>query len=319
MKLPTNFLAILLLGALLTFFSACNYDETMISPDPKGSFTDEAAMKLMIETDEEINSFEPNYDEDDFLDFGLGKISTTVYPIRVKHKMFLVNKTVNILEEGDSATALITKEFDGKLFILASYTEFEKGDSIIIDTLIEKNFSTTMTRYVILERKNDTDTPDSNWYIAAVSLPEGGTLNSGINIQKITVTFSNGDTLAITSPNEYFLERRPGKTRRIPQMLRNRDVSVRVEILSPYPDADIVTLTYGALRHARHFRSKKLFELVSEKFDGQNYIRIYKQTYRTHERPGPRHAIITALAYQSVHDDAAEVVENTWGIPYVVH
>ncbi len=314
-KLANSFL-ILLFGSF--FFFGCQSEETIIDPTNSGSATDQEALNKIIQNDELILSFEPNYNEEDAMDLGLAKVNTEIFPVRVGQRMILTDMNIEYVFDADSAIGTITKYFDGILRIAASYEEWEPGDSAIVDTVIEKEFSTVMTRKVIFQKVGNTIFPDSNWVIKALSLPAGGTTASGVEITKVIVEMPNEDLLEITEPNEYYMYRRPGFRNQVPVIPRFREVNVQVEVTSAYADSDFVSLTYGAMFAHNNRRAKKLFHLVSEEFDGSVYHRVYEATWRTGEWPGFKHAIINVLPYQAIKELEGAVEENTWGIPYIV-
>ena len=316
MKKITNGILILLFGSFMFF--GCQSEDTIINPTNNGSATDEEALSKIIESDEQILSFEPNYNEEDAMDIGLAKVNTEIFPVRVGQRMTLVDMNVEYEFDADSAIGTITKYFDGVLRIAASYEEWEPGDTAVVDTIIEKEFSTVMTRKVIFQKIGNSIFPDSNWVIKALSLPAGGTTASGVEITKVTVEMPDGEFLEITEPNEYYLYRRPGYRNQVPVIPRFRDVNVQVEVTSAYADSDFVSLTYGAMFAHNNRRAKKLFHLVSEEFDGTVYNRVYETTWRTAQWPGFKHAIINVLPYQAIKELEGGVEENTWGIPYIV-
>ena len=59
--------------------------------------------------------------------------------------MKLVNRNLNITFEGDTAYGVLTKTFDGTLFIKGSYDPNATNP----DTLIKKVFSATVTRNIV--------------------------------------------------------------------------------------------------------------------------------------------------------------------------
>ena len=309
-------------AVLFAFFTfglfGCKSDNTILDPGNTGSQTDEQALLKLTDNDESLESFEPNYNEENAMDFGLGKTSTQIYPLRVGQRMFLVDRSMDVTFDGDSAIGLLTKNFSGTLYIAGSYTPADSNGHNTIDTVLQKQFSTTVTRKIIFEKRANTALPDSNWKIKAISLPEGGTLNPAVEIASVSIFYPSGDSMLITEPNEYFLYRGPGFRHQIPVLHRFRDVRVVVEVNSAYADTDYVTLTYGAMRSNRLHRSKKRFELVSSTFDGTTYHKTYEGTWKTLQFPGWKHAIINIIPFQAVNDDSAPVEENTWGIPYIV-
>lgn len=308
-------LTLLLAGIIL--LSACKNEDSLVGIDDQTA--DKDALLKLVDEDDAVQSFEPNYNEEDAMDF-LGKTNTLIYPVKVGQRMKLVSRSLDVTFEGDSAIGVLTKVFEGKLIIAASYDEFTWGDSNIVDTVIIKDFSTTVTRNILFVKVANTEDPCKNWRIRAISLPEGGTLTGNINITRVTMILPDGVEMEITDPNNYYLGKEPGMwpRRMLPTMNWNQEIVVRVEVASAYPDTDFVTLTYGAFRGGEHHRAKRRFELVSQDFDGTYYNRVFEQTWRTRQYPGWKHAIINAVPYQTVKDDAAPVEENTWGIPYRV-
>lgn len=304
---------IILVFAMASFFVGCQDDMTVQTTDDPT--TDQEALERLVSEDSVLTSFEPNYNEGGEMDI-LQKTNTEIYPFRVGHKMRLVNRNVNINISGDTAYGLITNTFEGILYIKGSYDPNATNP----DTLITKPFTSVVTRNIVFVKIANTPRPLHNWKIAAISLPEGGTQSSNINITKLTAFLPNGDTLEINSPNDYYLVRHWGfwwRWHHIPVIPKNQDVILRVELTSAYADTDFVTLTYGANRFGMH-RAKKKFELISSTQNGNVFNKVYEQTYRTHQYVGYYHAVINAMPKQVVFDDAAPVEMESWGIPYFV-
>ncbi len=321
MKTNKSILTTLLTLFLLSFlFFGCNQENSIV--DPNNTNDEIETLKKIAEEDELIQSFEANYNEDEAMGFVFGKISTEIFPVKVGQRMRPINFDFNATIEGDSAYGTITRTFEGMLFIIASYD----SNASFFDTnlvLIQKPFTTTITRNVIFQRIGNSDNPLDNWKLVAVSLPEGGTLTDNISIKSMTVYLENGDSIYVDSPNDYYLSREPGLRHLIPIFGPSKDVRVKVEIASVYPDPDFVTLTWGAWKdrmlgiRAKH-RTKKKFELVSEEFDGTFYNRVYEGNWKVNPFPGVRHAVVNAFPRVVIYDDEAPVESNSWGMPYVV-
>ncbi len=306
------FLPLLFLG-FLTFFIGCQDEMTVQSGEE--ITTDRQALEKLVEEDSVLVSFEPNYNEDGEMDI-LGKINTEIYPFRVGHKMRVVNRSITIDFQGDTAYGHVMTTFEGVLFIKGSYDPNATNP----DTLITKPFTSVVTRNVVFVKIANTDFPRRNWKIAAISLPEGGTQSPNMDITKFTAFLPNGDTLVINSPNDYYLVRSWNfwwRWHHIPVIGRGEDVLLRVELTSAYADTDFVTLTYGADRFGMH-RSKKKFELISSTQNGNIYEKVYEQSFTTHQFPGFYHAIINGMPKQVVFDDSTPVEMESWGIPYFV-
>ena len=303
----------LMLLAVLAFFAGCQDEMTVEPGDPGEPTTDLGAMEKLADQDSSLSSFEANYNEDGLMDF-LGKTEEAIYPFRVGHRMRLVSKNLNIEFISDTiAIGTMTKTFEGVLFIAVSYDSTASQ----ADTVIQKPFTSVITRKIIFKKIANTPFPFRNWIIVAISLPEGGTHSPNIDLTKLTVFLPNGDTIVVESPNEYFLRIWDGWWRRVPILRRGESVLLRVELFSAYEEEDFVTLTYGANRHGHH-RAKKLFELVSSTPVDDGFEKVYEQTYTTHQFPGHYHAVINAMPRQVIFDDAAPVEAEAWGIPYIV-
>jgi hypothetical protein len=312
-KFVKKFFLPMLLLAFLTFFVGCQDDMTVQSEDD--ITTDQQALEKLADEDSVLMSFEPSYNEEGEMEI-LGKTNTEFYPFRVGHKMRLVNRTITIDFQGDTAYGHVTSTFEGVLYIKGSYDPNAPNP----DTLITKAFTSVVTRNVVFIKIANTEFPRRNWRIAAISLPEGGTQSSNIDITKFTAFLPNGDTLVINSPNDYYLVRQWGfwwRWHHVPVINRGEDVLLRVELTSAYADTDFVTLTFGGDRNGLH-RAKRKFELISSTPNGNVYEKVYEQTFRTHQFPGFFHAIINGMPKQVVYDDSTPVEMESWGVPYFV-
>jgi hypothetical protein len=302
---------------ILIFMIGCQ--ESVNDPGQTEINSDKEALQKIADEDSSIASFEPNYNEEEAMDvLGLGKVQTEIYPLRVGHKVRLVNRDFNVDIVGDTAYATSTRTYEGVLYISATYTSGET----VPDTVIEKPFTSIITRNIIFVRVDSTIFPYRNWKIAAISLPEGGVLSSNIDIKKLTLFLPDGETLVINSPNDYYLTRNNigwvhGWLRNFPLVPRGDSVLVQVELFSAYADTDFVTLTYGADKMGHH-RAKRRFGLVSSVPSGNGYERVYEQTFRTNQWPGFYHAIVNAFPKQVIYDDSTPVENEIWGVPYFV-
>ena len=302
----------LMLLAVLAFFAGCQDEMTVEPGDPGEPTTDQGALEKLVDQDSSLTSFEANYNEDGLLDY-LGKTDEEIFPFRVWHRMRLVSKNLNIEFQDTIAFGTLTKTFEGVLFIAVSYDPNASEP----DTVIEKPFTSVITRNLIFKKIANTDHPFRNWILVAISLPEGGTQSPNIDITKLTVFLPDGDTIVIESPNEYFLRRWDRWWRQIPIIRRGESVLLRVELFSAYEEEDFVSLTYGANRHGHH-RAKKLFELISSTPRDDGFEKVYEQTFTAHQFPGHYHAIINAMPRQVIFDDSTPVEAEAWGIPYII-
>ena len=297
---------------MLALFVRCQ-DEMVVDPDDTDPTTDREALEKIANEDSSLTSFDYNYDEEGVMEF-FGKVNAEIYPFRVGQKMRLINRTLSIDFQDTIAYGTLTKTFEGLLLIAASYD----SNASEPDTLLKKPYTAVITQNLIFKRINNTPYPRKNWILAAVSLPEGGTQSPNIDIMKTTIFLSNGDTLVIDSPNDYYLRRGWGWWHNIPFLGHGDSTTIRVELYSAYEEDDFVSLTWGANRWIKH-RVKKLFDLVSSTPNGTGYDKVYEQTFTTHQWPGFYHAIINALPKQVIVDDFTPVETESWGIPYFVH
>ncbi len=332
---------------LFIVFAGCQESPLDASLDAQ---TDYEAYLQLIAADSSLASFEPNYNEDGAMEF-LGKVNTPIFPFRVGHHVKLVNRVLTTETINDTTFGTLTSTFEGTLIIAASFT----AESDKPDTLIRKPFTSVVTRKIIFARIARTNRPLLNWKIAAISLPEGGTLTDNIQITKLTLTYEDGEQVVITSPNDYFLVRhhldirghggdhggqggngggnpgnggdghigaglrfRLGFMFGMPQVNPGEEVKLTLEVTSAYADSDFVTLTYNG-RHGGTDRSKKKFNLISSQQSGNVYLKVYEQTYVTNNHPGFFHAVINVMPSQAVLDDASSVEAKMWGVPYEVH
>ena len=295
----------------------CNQENSIVQPNTPTN--DKEALQKVVDSDEVIQSFEPNYNEDQAMQFIFGKVSAEIFPVKVGQRMRRINREFNATVEGDSAFGTLKTTFEGMLYIIAAYDSASANPFDTSLTLIQKPFTTTVTRNIIFKKRDSLNSLMNGWKIVAVSLPEGGTLTDNISIKSMTVFLPNGDTLNVTSPNDYYLSRGEKLRHLIPIFDRFEPVKVQVEVSSVYQDPDFVTLTYGGVfkTHGLH-RAKRKFEMVSEEFDGTFYNRVYEGTWRVNQFPGIKHAIVNAFPRLVIFDDQAPVESNSWGMPYIV-
>ncbi len=306
-----------LFGVSIIFFAGCK--NSPVEPSSSTTTSDQQAMTQLIANDSSLNSFYANYNEGQAMSF-MGKTNAAIYPLKVGQQVHLVNRNIDFSTVGDSTYAKVTNTYEGVLYIAATYTAGQDT----ADTLIQKPFTSVITRNVILVKVKAISTPRDtlhNWRIAAISLASGGVLSPNINIEKVTFFFPDGDTLMVSDPGSYYIDTywgwRKSWCRRLPIISQARPIKVDVELYSAYSDSDFVTLTYGGNLLGMH-RAKKKFVLISSTPSGTGYDKVYEQTYESYQWPGFYHAIINAFPHQVIYDDSASVETSTWGIPYFV-
>ena len=300
--------------SLIIFFIGCQ--ESVVDPQDTEPTTDREALQKIADEDSSLQSFDEAFNEEDLMDYGMGKLQAEIFPLKVGHRVHLVSRNLEIDIQGDTAYATLTKNYEGVLFIAASYD----SGATTPDTVIQKPFMAVVTRNLIFVKVAHTNRPLRNWRLAAVSLPEGGVLSDNIDIMKLTIFLPNGDTIVVESPNDYYLQRHHGWLhwwRNIPVVPQHDSVLVRVELFSAYEEEDFVTVTFGKNRFGG-VRFKRKFELVSSVQVSGGYEKVYEQTFRTFGFPGFFHAVINAFPRQVIFDDSTPVESSMWGIPYFV-
>jgi len=313
------------LMAAFAFVTGCKNSPT--GPSANTS-SDATAMQNIAENDSSVTAFDANYNESQAISY-MGKTSAAITPIKVWQTVRVVNKNFTYNVVGDSSYATFTRNFEGVLYISAVSNLSDK------DTVISKPFTSSITLNLIFVRVGKSNNPTFNWRLAAFSLPEGGTASSNISITNITALLASGDTLSVSSPNDYYIDRNVGEKveahgmggmrgfggmgwwRGIPMIGKNSPVTVEVTVFSAYADTDFVTITHGGGFSGLQPEKLRL-TLVSSTQSGSGFIKVYQGTYITHNWAGFHHAVVNAFPKQVIFDDSSAVEISTWGIPYFI-
>ncbi len=340
MKLNKNFAMIpVIIIAALAFFSACKDPVGVEEPNQNTSAEARAFMKI-AENSPSLNSFTPNYSEEEAM--ALSKAEQDFNPIKVWQKFKLTSKNLTLEKDSTTAIGTFTQNFDGTLFIAGSFQKETMGVSSPIDTVIEKPFSTTITRMIKFDRIDNTGNDTLDWKVTGISLPAGGTAGDDINIVKITLTAHDGSEVVIDNPNTFFFDVGKDKNydfdrdkenfvnfgfgvgnkvkfwkKLFTWYRKNQYVKLSVEILSNSPDPDMLTITHGASMNGKH-KSKEKFDLVSSIQEGNSYRKVYERNWKTDSNAGRKHIVINALPRISIYDSESAVIEKTWGVPYKI-
>lgn len=347
MKWRINFSIGAALAAVMVFTFGCK--DTSSDPWSGSNSSNQAFMKV-TEKSASVNSFKPNYNEEQAMTLA-GTLGKDLYPIKIGQQMKLTNQSLTLVKDSTTATGTLVQKYDGTLIIVGSFQQPTIGINQHADTTIQKQFSTTITRMVKFQRIANTGNDTTDWKVAAVSLPNGGTDSSSVQITKITLTAQDGSTLVIDDPNAYFFnvgsdkesdnegdddndyneyhdgttmaygvnfgEHGHGWGKLLTWYKKNQHVKMSVEILSTSSDPDFLTITYGAKNNG-NFRTKKKFDLVSSTLQGSYYQKVYEINWNTHSDHGRKHAVINVMPRSVVYDTNTSVQERSWGIPYRV-
>ncbi len=309
--LRVKFFSLILFASVL-WFSGCK-DETT---SPETYDTDAVALQALALEDSSNSSFEAAFNDSDPMNF-LGKTATDVFPIRIGRRITSVSRTFSQTILSDTAYVTVNYNFAGNFFLVASYDSSAIGDTTKIDTVIVKPFTSVATRKLIFVRVNSTRNPRINWKLVAVSLPEGGTVTSNLQIQKLSIYLPSGDSIVVTSPNDYYLSKFAGVRKLIPVVTRGLQVRVKLDVFSTYAEDDIVVLTYGANSFGR-FKEKRILTLVSSTPALNGYNKVYEQTFRPLQLGGLYHALVDVMSRGSIYTDNRPFENKVWGFPYYV-
>ncbi len=240
--------------------------------------------------------------------------------INRRFKRTIVIRRVN----EDTAKVFVERVLEGKFVI------FEKlnADSTDPDTLavFRKPLRHIVRRSAIFVRRQNVDTAATDdarghWRIYSVSLGEGESPNSTIDIADVTVSRENGESVVYTDPlqtqlvlREDLLRFVPGEIIKVKVRLSN---STSNPVVLPQSAAtETLLLHFGA--NPRH-HGRKRFHFVGVDDEGLN---VYEGKWVVRQRPHHvYHAIVDAIDNGTIYDNDADAFpynSTTWGIPYIV-
>ncbi|PKL83094.1 MAG: hypothetical protein CVV24_06755 [Ignavibacteriae bacterium HGW-Ignavibacteriae-3] len=203
-RINSYLLSFSLIVVLLFIANGCNKNDGLVDPAQEKNLN--TVLQKITDTDESVNSFTPNYNEGQAMGF-LGVLGRTIYPLRIGQVINLVDRSLTIKYETETATGTLIEKFDGVLIISGSFNQPDPAKPSVIDTVIRKPLSTVVTRLIKYTKISSTGDNNLDWKIAGVSLPAGGTETSGVVISKLILVTQDGKTLEITNPNEFFFDR----------------------------------------------------------------------------------------------------------------
>jgi hypothetical protein len=304
-------------GGLMMYVFGCSEKNNQIVDPQASSSANMSSISAVITSDDFFLTEEPNLEDGQAMpaEYGslLGKTDSAIFPIRFGKKIDKVDRNTTYDQQSDSVViATTTRTITGKFIIAGSYTNSGKS----IDTVIRKPFVETETRIAKFVRVDSTLPPWKGWRLAALSLLKGGTQNTDVVINQVAVELPSGDTLVVTSPNDYFLNvnKHPHQ---VPEIHQGNQLLIRLTLTSTQPDTDVVVLRFGADNRGFN-RLRQRFHLVSQTQTGAMYTRVFELAVRARWNFGKFNAVAEAITHQSIFDDAAPFENNYWGLPYVV-
>ncbi len=298
--------------ALAVLIFGCTKESGLVS---SFSDADKEAIKQVIESDDFISSVDAALNDGTYLppNFEIGSLSKEFYPLRWGRIVKKVTKEYDYEQVNDTLVVVtITRTVESDLKIAGTYAQ----GKTIPDTVITKPLSEVFKRKVQVVRVGNADTTRAGrWRVWAVSLVQGGTQNSNIQIKKITLTLPNGNVVEVTDPlNQFYRPGFLGHRDGVPSFNPSATVKFTVTVQSATPDTDIVAMTFGVDRFG-FFRARKLFQFVSSNGSGEE---VYEADIRVHLHRGSFNAMVHAISRESLFDDSAPVLVSVWGVPYVV-
>lgn len=311
-------IGLLIAGALMIYVFGCSEKDNQIVDPQTSSSTTKSSISSVIASDDFFLTEEPNLEDGQAMPLeygsGLGKTDSAIIPFRFGKKIDKVERNTTYFQPSDSVViATTTRTITGRFFIAGSYS----GSGKFIDTLIRKPFVETETRVARFVRVDSTGLPPwKGWRLTQLSLLKGGTANTDVVINQAVIFLPSGDSLLVTSPNDYFLNvnKRPHQ---VPEIHRGDQLLIQVTLTSTQVDTEVVFLRYGADRRGFN-RFRQRFHLVSQTQNGSTYTRVYEISVKAHWNFGRFNAVVEAITHQSIFDDTAPFDNNYWGVPYVV-
>jgi|YNPMSStandDraft_2_1061718.scaffolds.fasta_scaffold00425_17 hypothetical protein len=300
--------------ALIALICLTGCDENPADSD----LSEQQIIAKIIEEDADLNSVDDVINEKSFTNI-IGKVNEPIFPKNWVKILNLKAKNLDLQVNGDTAIGILTKEYDGKLLILAAYTA-----NINPDTVITKQFQTTLKRKLVFVKTEDAQYKRKNenkgWKLVGISLAKTGTSDENVLITKVQVITAN-DTITVENPLDYIFYR--GYRERFKNQLRNyspnQPLNVKVFVRSCYERPEYVTLTYGFNDKAGAFRiTRRYFKLEEQAFDGTCWNRVYTGSWNAQPVVGTFHAVINAISNATLKDDKAEVEYKGMGLPYNV-
>ncbi|MDI6766853.1 MAG: hypothetical protein QME52_08535 [Bacteroidota bacterium] len=241
------------------------------------------------------------------------KTTDTIDPLRWMRKVENIQRSVNVIKIGDTiAIATLNKTITGRMIILAHI-------NMSLDT-IQKQFTTEVKRRIKFVRVARTQEILKNWLPVAITPVFGQTTGpKTFGITEIEI-YTPQDTIVLTDSVMHWFYFGPGPNR-IPKINEGDSVIVRVHVQSTNQNRE-----YVVIRKCYHHRFTNRFRTRMAMIDSTGSQNQYERAYEHRfAAPLPQfvlyaryNAIIDAMSYDSINDDAAPFMNMFVGIPYIV-
>ncbi len=337
MKQVILFLTILSFGLFL--MTGCEKNTTSVTND----LPDDQALSLELSKDDgsTLSDYLVDWgiddgDEDNMYD-GFSTFSPSIsFPkimspinnvVRFGRKIFhrYPRRIVLVRVAPDTILFNIERVLDGRFFI------FEKigGDSTQPDTIVihRKPLRHTVSRSAIFVRRTPAVAANEvgfrSWKLDKITLSKGYSRPvHTVEIHKITITTSSGDTTTFVNPLHTFLN----IPEDIPTFVRGDSVTITALVsnssdslvYNPVTGATETVLLHYGISPRHHARRRFQFKGV-DPITGYN---IYEGSWKIHEPANrPFHAVVDVIDNGTIYDDDAQAYpynSTTWGCPYRV-
>lgn len=318
LKISTLILAI----AFVFVITACQKDTVV---DPSAVNEDDYLKQQAISAEEvagyiesEEISIQDEYEKDmNYDDFGMGKTTYPITPLKWATKIDRVVKTLYVDPINDTVKIVtIVKNITGRFIVKAI-----KDSNGVVDTVkIVKPYTSTITRKVRFLKVNNHNDFRKNWKPIAITLVEGKTNIKNFSISMLEV-MTSVDTAIITDPLTYWVRLAPGRGG--VSLVKPGDAFViRVTVTSENSNPEYACLRTGLDSGFKHHRARFMMDLVSETVSNGIYTRVYQKVF-TARLPmgvsfGHMNAIVDVMSYNSINDDTDPYMNSFWGMPYLV-
>ena len=246
----------------------------------------------------------------------------TLYPIRWgRHiRWNAIVRDYHVVMLGDTgAIVTIVKTIPGEFWIGLGY---RAHDTIVIDTIIRKPFTETLTRKVQFKRIAHTDNPFRNWLPVAITPVHGntqGTASFTISSIEVLDTQAGYDATLTDPENSWF--RLGWRRGTIPIFGVGDSVTVRLTIASSNDSNEVVVLRHG-ITGISLTRGRAGMRLVSVTGSSGNYTRVYEKTFRANLPwnifAARFNLVVDVTSHSSIFVNEAPYVNEFWGIPYII-
>jgi hypothetical protein len=266
------------------------------------AMSDEEALTLMMQEDEEIEGVDA-WSGDDNLEDG-GGLDEEIDPVRWGRVGRRHLQTVNVVIEGDSlATITSTSTFNGEFRIGAQLndTTWQRFAKPMYNTVVRKAQAIRIAR---------TPYPRQNWRIVAVTpVVMASAEPNPHTIEPERVQVYQGEELIadVTDPLNTYFDRQ-----NLPTLAANAEVTVYLTANTTAPGVGV--LHPHVFRHGRHPR---LYlndtGLAPDELAGDG---IYSGSYWTNERVGVFCSGFDLIDYETLYDTEGAYDSGGWAIPY---